>query len=186
MKLPIGTPFSIKYFTENLTDLRSKIFSVSDVLPLQANNLPFFIPSFPLFLFIFCLFTHLRVFIIYLFIFGGHYRALGRTINARYLKERLAQKDSKFSDTSRDIMEFFQQLDILTDTFYIEASLKDDSILIRGDSMLVRGDSILIRWPHVRESKTVFDCGSHAVDPGIQVLDSGFFVSETWILDFNR
>ena len=72
-------------------------------------------------------------------------------------------------------MEFFQQLDILTDTFYIEASLKDDSILIRGDSMLVRGDSILIRWPHVRESKTVFDRGSHAVDPGIQVLDSGFF-----------
>ena len=83
-------------------------------------------------------------------------------------------------------MEFFQQLDILTDTFYIEASLKDDSILIRGDSMLVRGDSILIRWPHVRESKTVFDCGSHGVDPGIQVLDSGFFVSKTWILDFNR
>ena len=83
-------------------------------------------------------------------------------------------------------MEFFQQLDILADSFYIEASLKDYSILIRGDSMLIRGDSILIRSPHGRESKTVFDCGSHAVDPGLQVLDSGFFVSETWILDSNR
>lgn len=109
---------------------------------------------------------------IYLLIFGGHYRALGRTINARYLKERLAQKDSKFSDTSKDIMEFIQQLDILADTFYIEASLI--------------GDSILIRSPHARESKTVLDCESHAVDPGFRVLDSGFFVSETWILDSNR
>ena len=105
------------------------------------------------------------MFIIYLIIFGGHYRALGRTINARYLKERLAQKDSKFSDTSRDIMELFQQLDILADTFYIEASLKDGSILIRGHSILIRGDSILIRSPHVRESKTVLDCRSHPVDP---------------------
>ena len=34
VKLPIGTPFSIKYFTENLTDLRRKIFSASDVLRL--------------------------------------------------------------------------------------------------------------------------------------------------------
>lgn len=111
-------------------------------------------------------------------IFGGHYRALGRTINARYLKERLAQKDSKFSDTSKDIMEFIQQLDILADTFYIEASLIGDSILI--------SDSILIRSLHARESKTVLDCESHAVDPGFRVLDSGFFVSETWILDSNR
>ena len=62
-------------------------------------------------------------------------------------------------------MEFIQQLDILADTFYIEASLIDDSILIRGYS-------ILIRSPHVRESKTVLDCGSHVVDPEFQVLDS--------------
>ena len=173
MKLPIGTPFSIKYFSENLTDLRSKIFSVSDVLPLQANNLPFLIPPFALFLFIFS-FTRLPVFIIYssiyLFIFGGHYRALGRTIIARYLKERLAQKDSKFSDTSRDIMEFIQQLDILADTFYIEASLIGDSILIRGDSLLIRGDSLLIRSPHVRDPKTVFDCRSRTPGTGFRIL----------------
>ena len=34
--------------------------------------------------------------------------------------------------------------------------------------------------PNVRESKTV---GYHAVDSGIQVLDSEFFVSATWIPD---
>ena len=42
--------------------------------------------------------------------------------------------------------------------------------------------------PHLRESKTVLDCGFHRVDSGFQVLKSGtpVFVSRTWILDSNR
>ena len=36
--------------------------------------------------------------------------------------------------------------------------------------------------PHIREeSKTVLDSGFHAVGSGLQVMDSGLFVSETWI-----
>ena len=41
-------------------------------------------------------------------------------------------------------------------------------------------------YPHVRESKTVLDSRFHSVDSVIQVLDSGFFVSGTWIPDSNR
>ena len=36
--------------------------------------------------------------------------------------------------------------------------------------------------PHVRESKTVLDCGFHIVDSGFQVLDSSLF--GTWILNW--
>ena len=38
----------------------------------------------------------------------------------------------------------------------------------------------------VRESKTVLDSGFHAMDSGLQVLYSGFFISGTWILHSNR
>ena len=41
-------------------------------------------------------------------------------------------------------------------------------------------------YPHVRESKTVLDSRFHSVDYVIQVLDSGFSVSGTWIPDSNR
>ena len=42
--------------------------------------------------------------------------------------------------------------------------------------------------PDVKESmQTVLDStGFHAMDSGLQLLDSGFFVSGTWILDSNR
>ena len=39
--------------------------------------------------------------------------------------------------------------------------------------------------PHVRESLTVLDSGFHAVDSGLQVLDSEFLFSGTGIPDFN-
>ena len=39
--------------------------------------------------------------------------------------------------------------------------------------------------PHVRESMTVLDSGFHAVNSGLQVLDSGFLFSGTGIPDFN-
>ena len=44
------------------------------------------------------------------------------------------------------------------------------------------------RIPHEGQSKTVSLKwnGFQAVDSGFQVLDSGSFVSGTWILDFNR
>ena len=35
--------------------------------------------------------------------------------------------------------------------------------------------------PHVRESKTVLDSRFHAVDSGFQVLETGLFISGTWI-----
>ena len=34
-----------------------------------------------------------------------------------------------------------------------------------------------------KESKTVLDCGFHAVDSEFQVLDFGLFDRGTWILD---
>ena len=37
-----------------------------------------------------------------------------------------------------------------------------------------------------RESKTVMDSRFHTVASGLQVMDSEFFVSRTWILDSNR
>ena len=37
--------------------------------------------------------------------------------------------------------------------------------------------------PYVRESKTALDSGFCANDSGLKVLDSGFFVSGTWIPD---
>ena len=40
--------------------------------------------------------------------------------------------------------------------------------------------------PHIRESRTVLDAGIQATDSGSQVMDTGFFVSGTWILDSNR
>ena len=39
------------------------------------------------------------------------------------------------------------------------------------------------RLPHVRKSKTVLDCGFHAVDSEFQVLYFGFFDRGTWIPD---
>ena len=39
--------------------------------------------------------------------------------------------------------------------------------------------------PHVRESMTFLDSGFHAVDSGLQVLDSGFLFSGPCIPDFN-
>ena len=39
---------------------------------------------------------------------------------------------------------------------------------------------------HVKESKTVLDSEFHAVDSVFQVLDSGFFLSGTWIPDSNH
>ena len=38
--------------------------------------------------------------------------------------------------------------------------------------------------PYVRESKTILDSGFCANDSGLKVLDSGFFVSGTWIPDY--
>ena len=38
--------------------------------------------------------------------------------------------------------------------------------------------------PYVRESKTILDTGFCANDSGLKVLDSGFFVSGTWIPDY--
>ena len=58
-----------------------------------------------------------------LFIYVGYYRALGRKINARYLKERLIEKDPNFGYSTRTTIELIQQLDILADTLFIEASL---------------------------------------------------------------
>ena len=39
---------------------------------------------------------------------------------------------------------------------------------------------------YVRKCKTVLASGFHAVDSGFQTINFGFFVSETWIPDFNR
>ena len=39
--------------------------------------------------------------------------------------------------------------------------------------------------PDVKESKRSWIL-LHAMDSGLQLLDSGFFVSGTWILDSNR
>ena len=39
---------------------------------------------------------------------------------------------------------------------------------------------------NVRESKKVLGSEFHAVDSGLQVLDSGIFVAGTWIPDSNR
>ena len=39
--------------------------------------------------------------------------------------------------------------------------------------------------PHVKESKTALDSEFHAMVSGFHVLDSGLFVSGTWILDYN-
>jgi len=53
---------------------------------------------------------------------SGHYQALGRVIHAKYLKEQLqTQKHFNF-DATRKTMNLIQQLDILTDTFYIEVN----------------------------------------------------------------
>ena len=49
------------------------------------------------------------------------------------------------------------------------------------------GCGIFTKESHqVRESKTVLDSGFHAMDSGLQVLYSGFFISGTWILHSNR
>ena len=40
--------------------------------------------------------------------------------------------------------------------------------------------------PNARESKTVLNSGFRAVDFGLQIMDSGFFVCGTWIPDCNR
>ena len=37
---------------------------------------------------------------------------------------------------------------------------------------------------HIRLSKTVLDSGFHTKDSGLQALNSSFFVSGTWMLDF--
>lgn len=52
----------------------------------------------------------------------GQYEALGRVINAQYLKERLTLKDSNFDAATRNSMELVQRLTILADIFYIEVN----------------------------------------------------------------
>ena len=52
--------------------------------------------------------------------FSGHYRALGRVIHARGLKDQLVTKKHLKFDFVRETMAFVQQLDILADTIYIE------------------------------------------------------------------
>jgi len=50
----------------------------------------------------------------------GHYRALGRVIHARGLKDQLVTKKHLKFDFVRETMALVQQLDILADTIYIE------------------------------------------------------------------
>jgi len=50
----------------------------------------------------------------------GHYRALGRVIHARGLKDQLVTKKDLNFDAVRETMALVQQLDILADTIYIE------------------------------------------------------------------
>ena len=65
----------------------------------------------------------LPIFIVLPWFSKGHYKALGRVINAQYLKERLTLKDSNFDAATRNSMELVQQLTILADVFYIKVNV---------------------------------------------------------------
>ena len=54
----------------------------------------------------------------------GHYRALGRVIHAKYLKQLLKTKKHLNFAASRENMKLVQQLDILADTLYIEVNIE--------------------------------------------------------------
>ena len=59
----------------------------------------------------------------YVSFFSGHYRALGRVVHLRYLKERL-EKQKRFNfQAVRKTIELIQQLDILADILYIEVNI---------------------------------------------------------------
>ena len=57
--------------------------------------------------------------------------------------------------------------------------MREDSRMLSSTSQ----NGVFSVSPHIRESKTVLDSGFHAVDSRFQQLDSGFFVSGTWIPD---
>ena len=52
--------------------------------------------------------------------------------------------------------------------------------------LVLRTVKVVLSSPHVRESKAIWDLRFHSVESGYQVLDSGCFVSGTWIPDSNR
>ena len=60
--------------------------------------------------------------------------------------------------------------------------MREDSRMLSSTSQ----NDVFSVLPQIRESKTVLDSGFHAVDSRFQQLDSGFFVSGTWISDSNR
>ena len=65
----------------------------------------------------------LPIFIVLPWFSKGHYKALGRVINAQYLKERLTLKDSNFDAATRSSMELVKRLTILADVFYIKVNV---------------------------------------------------------------
>ena len=54
---------------------------------------------------------------------SGHYQALGRSIHARYLRERLEEQTKLNFKAERKTMDVIQQLDILADTLYIQVDV---------------------------------------------------------------
>lgn len=58
-----------------------------------------------------------------LFSISGHYQALGRSIHARYLRERLEEQTKLNFKAERKTMDVIQQLDILADTLYIQVDV---------------------------------------------------------------
>jgi len=57
----------------------------------------------------------------------GHYRALGRVIHVKYLKEQLeTRKKLDFSAVRETMDNFVERLDIFADTIYIEVSTERD------------------------------------------------------------
>ena len=61
-----------------------------------------------------------------LFVLPGKYRVLGRVVHLKYLKEQLENKQGLNYDFSRarEEMRFISQVEIQTDTLYVEVSVE--------------------------------------------------------------